>query len=127
VGRYVTRNVIPRYQGLDRAGPGRQFTVKRDHDLAASFPRATFMRSLYLHVSALNEDEYSLFTSSFTDLLASDTPLTTDADFEKQRVSIREARAWLRGRYADLPVSDLDQVRIPFSYRVTHQSSKTNS
>lgn len=72
------------------------------------------MRSLYLHVSALNDDEYSLFTSCFTDLLASDTPLTTDADFEKQKVSIREARAWLRGRYVDLPVADLDQVRILF-------------
>jgi hypothetical protein len=73
------------------------------------------MRTLFLHVSALNEDEYTLFTSSFTDLLASDTPLTTDADFDKQKVSIREARAWLRGRYADLPVSDLNQVRILLS------------
>ena len=72
------------------------------------------MRALFLHVSALNEYEYALFTSSFTDLLASDIPLTTDADFDKQRVSIREARAWLRGRYADLPASDLDQVRILF-------------
>jgi hypothetical protein len=78
------------------------------------------MRSLYLHVSALNDDEYTLFSSSFTDLLAPDTPLTTDADFEKQKVSIREARAWLRGRYVDLPASDLDQVRILFSCRGTH-------
>ena len=98
--------------------------IKLDDDLVvASFPRATIMRSLYLHVSALNEDEYSLFTSSFTDLLAFDTPLTTDADFEKQKVPIREARAWLRGRYADLPVSDLDQVRILFSCRANHDSS----
>ena len=98
--------------------------IKRDDDLVvASFPRATIMRSLYLHVSALNDDEYSLFTSSFTDLLASDTPLTTDADFEKQKVSIREARAWLRGRYADLPVSDLDQVRFLVSCRVNLESS----
>ena len=98
--------------------------IKLDDDLVvASFPRATIMRSLYLHVSALNEDEYSLFTSSFTDLLAFDTPLTTDGDFEKQKVSIREARAWLRGRYADLPVSDLDQVRILFSCRANHDSS----
>ena len=82
------------------------------------------MRSLYLHVSALNDDEYSLFTSSFTDLLAFDIPLTNDADFEKQKVSIREARAWLRGRYADLPVSDLDQVRILYSCRVTYEPSK---
>jgi hypothetical protein len=72
------------------------------------------MRSLFLHVSALNEDEFTLFTSSFADLIASDLPLATDDDFEKQTVSLREARAWLRGRYADLPVTDLDAVRTPF-------------
>lgn len=70
------------------------------------------MRSLSLHVSALNDDEYTLFTSSFADLVAPDPPLKFDDDFEKLTVSIREARAWLRGRYPDLPVSDLDQVRI---------------
>jgi hypothetical protein len=70
------------------------------------------MRSLILHVSALNDDEYTLFTSSFADLVASDQPLHTDDDFEKLTVPNREARAWLRGRYSDLPVSDLDQVRI---------------
>jgi hypothetical protein len=70
------------------------------------------MRSLFLHVSALNDDEYTLFTSSFADLVASDPPLKSDDDFEKLTVSIREARAWLRGRDPDLPVSDLDQVRI---------------
>ncbi|KAI9455074.1 hypothetical protein BJY52DRAFT_1213422 [Lactarius psammicola] len=68
------------------------------------------MRSLSLHDSALNEDEYSLFTSSFINLVASDIPPTTDADFEKQKVSIREARAWLRGRYADPPVSILERI-----------------
>ena len=70
------------------------------------------MRSLFLHVSALNDDEYNLFTSSFADLVAPDPPLTSDDDFEKLTVSVREARAWLRGRYPDLPVSDLDQVHI---------------
>jgi len=73
------------------------------------------MRSLFLHVSALNDDEYTLFTSSFADLVAPDPPLKSDDDFEKLAVSIREARAWLRGRYPDLPVSDLDQVRISLS------------
>ncbi|KAI0259071.1 hypothetical protein BC834DRAFT_661855 [Gloeopeniophorella convolvens] len=68
------------------------------------------MRSLFLHLSALNEDEYALFTSSLTDLVASDTPPLDDEQFEKQSVSIREARAWLRGRYADLPVTDLDEI-----------------
>lgn len=71
------------------------------------------MRSLSLHVSALNDDEYTLFTSSFTDLVAPDPPLKSDDDFEKLTVSIREARAWLRGRYPDL--SDLDQVRFSLS------------
>jgi hypothetical protein len=70
------------------------------------------MRSLSLHLSALNDDEYTLFTSSFADLVASDAPLTTDNDFEKHAVSVREARAWLRGRYPDLSVADLDQVSI---------------
>jgi hypothetical protein len=71
------------------------------------------MRSLFLHVSALNDDEYTLFTSSFADLVAPDPPLKSDNDLEKLTVSIREARAWLRGRYPDL--SDLDQVRVPLS------------
>jgi hypothetical protein len=73
------------------------------------------MRSLSLHVSALNDDEYSLFTSSFADLVASDSPLTTDDDFDKHTVSVRVARAWLRGRYPDLSVSDLDQVTTSLS------------
>jgi hypothetical protein len=75
----------------------------------------TLMRSLFLHVSALNDDEYTLFTSSFADIVAPDPPLKPDDDFEKLTVSIREARAWLRGRYPDLPVSDLDQVRFSLS------------
>ncbi|KAH9955826.1 hypothetical protein BC827DRAFT_1234953 [Russula dissimulans] len=73
------------------------------------------MRTLFIHVSALNDDEYTLFTSSFADLVASDIPLTTDDDFEKHTVTIREARAWLRGRYSDLPVADLDQTLLLFS------------
>ncbi|KAH9958373.1 hypothetical protein BGW80DRAFT_1256921 [Lactifluus volemus] len=73
------------------------------------------MRSLFLHVSALNDEEYTLFTSSFTDLIASDLPLSTDHDYEKQTVSVREARAWLRGRYSDLPVTDLDAILRLFS------------
>ncbi|KAI9462750.1 hypothetical protein F5148DRAFT_1212416 [Russula earlei] len=73
------------------------------------------MRSLFIHISALNDDEYTLFTTSFADLVASDVPPTTDDDFEKHTVSIREARAWLRGRYADLHISDLDDILRLFS------------
>lgn len=87
------------------------------------------MRSLFLHVSALNDDEYNLFTSSFSDLVALDLPLKVDDDFEKLTVSIREARAWLRGRYPDLPVIDLDQVCIslatPFNTFLTSELDPT--
>ena len=82
------------------------------------------MRSLSLHVSALNDDEYTLFTSSFADLVASDASLTTDDHFEKHTVSFREARAWLRGRYPDLLVADLDQVNSHFPPE--YQSSDHN-
>lgn len=81
------------------------------------------MRSLFLHVSALNDDEYTLFTSSFADLVAPDPPLKSDDDFEKLAVSIREARAWLRGRYPDLPVSDLDQILRLFPTSPGHDAT----
>ncbi|TFY71108.1 hypothetical protein EVG20_g1882 [Dentipellis fragilis] len=68
------------------------------------------MRPLVLHASALNDDEYELFTSSITDLVAPDPPPADDEHFEKVTISIREARAWLRGRYPDLPVADLDEI-----------------
>ncbi|KAF8490249.1 hypothetical protein F5888DRAFT_1808240 [Russula emetica] len=81
------------------------------------------MRSLFLHVSALNDDEYTLFTTSFADLVAPDLPLKSDDDFEKHTVSIREARAWLRGRYPDLPVSDLDQILRLFPASPGHHAT----
>ncbi|KAI0309851.1 hypothetical protein OF83DRAFT_1157242 [Amylostereum chailletii] len=67
-------------------------------------------RPLALHVSALNDEEYAFFTSSLADILAPDTFDLEDVHYEKLSVSIREARAWLRGRYQDLSVSDLDQI-----------------
>ncbi|KAI0030175.1 hypothetical protein K488DRAFT_72407 [Vararia minispora EC-137] len=66
-------------------------------------------RPLALHVSALNDEEYSLFSASFADLLADDTP-ADKIEYEAQTVSLREARAWLRGRYADIPPPELDEA-----------------
>jgi hypothetical protein len=66
-------------------------------------------RPLNLHVSALSDEEYPLFTSSFADIV-NDGSLPSKISYDKQAVSIREARAWLRGRYADIPVSDVDEV-----------------
>ena len=66
-------------------------------------------RPLTLHVSALSEEEYRSFTSSFYDLLGDDAHLDDDA-FNRETVSLREARAWLRGRYQDMQVAHVDEV-----------------
>jgi hypothetical protein len=50
------------------------------------------MRSLFLHVSALNDDEYTLFTTSFADLVAPDPRHKSDDDFEKPTVPSPYAR-----------------------------------
>ncbi|KAL4252710.1 hypothetical protein ABKN59_004083 [Abortiporus biennis] len=77
------------------------------------------MRSLSLHVSALNNAEYDLYTTCLRDLLdvynddnnsnGGSRP-SNENDFDKAAVSIREARAWLRGRYSQLPLADIDNI-----------------
>ncbi|KAI6021708.1 hypothetical protein BKA83DRAFT_4286134 [Pisolithus microcarpus] len=70
------------------------------------------MRPLTLHASALSDVEYDLYTSSAQRSL----PLArNDAHFETTTVGVREARAWLRGRYHDLPASDIDDILRLFS------------
>ncbi|KAI6158111.1 hypothetical protein BKA82DRAFT_22120 [Pisolithus tinctorius] len=75
------------------------------------------MRPLTLHASALSDFEYDLYTSSLNDLcVTNDTETSTTArDFETTTVGVREARAWLRGRYHDLPASDIDDILRLFS------------
>ncbi|KAI6134828.1 hypothetical protein EDD17DRAFT_1548956 [Pisolithus thermaeus] len=77
------------------------------------------MRPLTLHASALSDVEYDLYTSSLNDLcVTNDTDPSIardDAHFETTTVGVREARAWLRGRYHDLPASDIDDILRLFS------------
>ena len=74
------------------------------------------MRSLTLHASALNDAEYDLYTSSLRELVDSDDAPNDSispndhALYEQLRISVREARAWLRGRYNDLPVQQIDSI-----------------
>lgn len=74
------------------------------------------MRPLTLHVSALNDDEYDLYTTTFRDIVddEDDVPgsLHDDAYYESTTIGVREARAWLRGRYTDLAAGDIDSVRV---------------
>ena len=66
-------------------------------------------RPLILHVSALNDAEYTTYTSSIRDIV--DLSNNHAPDYDKLSVGVREARAWLRGRYATLAPSTLDSVR----------------
>ncbi|KAH0579780.1 hypothetical protein H2248_002617 [Termitomyces sp. 'cryptogamus'] len=61
------------------------------------------MRPLTLHASALNDEEYELYTASLRDLNDySDSATHDDAYYEGTQVGVREVRGWMRGRYAHL-------------------------
>jgi len=66
------------------------------------------MRQLSLHVSALSDLEYSAYTEALHDLIAGDQPPSDD--YQNVSVGVREVRAWLRGRYASMPLADVDTV-----------------
>lgn len=69
------------------------------------------MQFYSLHVSALNDAEYDYFTTSFSDLLVdADAYPTDDSRYDQATISTRETRAWLRGRYSSVALSDLDAV-----------------
>ncbi|RPD55623.1 hypothetical protein L226DRAFT_537099 [Lentinus tigrinus ALCF2SS1-7] len=70
-------------------------------------------RPLTLHVSALNDAEYTTYTSSIHDIVETDAEPTTD--YDKLAVGVREARAWLRGRYPALASHTLDSILRLFS------------
>jgi hypothetical protein len=67
------------------------------------------MRPLVLHVSALNDAEYVLYTAALTDL-ALPNGEGSSIDHGTLSVGVREARAWLRGRYSGVPAGGIDSV-----------------
>ena len=72
------------------------------------------MRPLTLHASALTDSEYTLYTTSLCDLAGEDDQARShshdDSYYAALKISVREARAWIRGRYTDLPPADVDAV-----------------
>ncbi|GLB39487.1 hypothetical protein LshimejAT787_0606490 [Lyophyllum shimeji] len=80
------------------------------------------MRPLTLHASALNDDEYDLYTTSLNELVWADdkdTQAHDDAYYEQIQVGVREARGWLRGRYVHLPPGVIDAILRFFSPRLS--------
>ena len=77
---------------------------------------STRKRALSLHHSALSDAEYESYTASIAELLsdtdgADNNRRLSNADWESARLSVREVRGWLRGRYGDvLNIKDIDKV-----------------
>lgn len=90
---------------------------QRSHNLVYYHPHTylplTVMRQLSLHASALNDNEYELYTTSLTDLDDSDQDATAthdDAYYEGMRIGVREVRGWMRGRYGSVSPANIDAV-----------------
>ena len=76
------------------------------------------MRQLALHTSALNDAEYDLYTASLVDIAdncSDHDAVDNDAHYERMSIGVREARAWLRGRYSHIPASAIDAILKLFS------------
>ena len=80
-------------------------------------------RPLTLHASALTNEEYTLYTTSLCDLAGEDEGARRsyheDSYYAALKISAREARAWIRGRYTDLAPSSVDAVLKLFCPNMT--------
>ncbi|KAF7288897.1 Glycolipid transfer protein [Mycena indigotica] len=66
-------------------------------------------RALTLHSSALSDAEHALFSASFCEV--ADLPQNTiDWEATRVEVSLREARAWLCGRYPEIGSGVVDEI-----------------
>ncbi|KAF9269530.1 hypothetical protein L218DRAFT_1072359 [Marasmius fiardii PR-910] len=84
------------------------------------------LRRLDLHVSALNDAEYNLYTSSLADITLTDEQYLKGHDdtyYEQLSLSLREARAWLKGRYSHLPSTVIDNILRLFSPNLSQTES----
>lgn len=88
-------------------------------------------RSLFLHVSALSDSEYSSYLHDLRDILdephKDDAPVQSslsDEQLEYQRVGTREVRAWLKGRFRDISSSDIDKVLKLFSTKANEKDQQ---
>ena len=85
------------------------------------------MRRLALHASALSDTEYDLYTAILRDIALADDDRSNgapdDPHFENMNIGVREARAWLRGRYSHLPASTIDKVHFLGSHCILNAHS----
>ncbi|KAK1220654.1 hypothetical protein PQX77_016610 [Marasmius sp. AFHP31] len=86
------------------------------------------LRRLNLHASALNDAEYSLYTSSLADITLTDEHDLQghdDSYYEQMTLTLREARAWFKGRYSHLPAAVIDDILRFFSPNLSQAENLT--
>ena len=76
---------------------------------------------MFLHISALSDEEYLVYTSALRDVLdidQADAKLGKYGEEEEllegMEVGVREVRAWMKGRYRDVQGADIDKVSKAF-------------
>lgn len=73
-------------------------------------------RTLFLHLSALSNAEYDAYVEALRDVLdINDDPgasKITDEELEHKYTQVPVVRAWMKGRFRDLGVEGIDQVKI---------------
>lgn len=78
-------------------------------------------RPIELHRSALTELEYDCYMATLSELLSQSSggppqgqmespDSSMDISLESEMVALREARAWLRGRFQSVPATMVDEV-----------------
>lgn len=92
------------------------------------------LRRLFLHLSALSDEEYQLFVGELKEVLnvqtvqrvqpdgdgyATTTTTLEESDeaaLEERGMGVREVRGWMKGRYRGAKSDDIDKVRHPLPY-----------
>ena len=71
-------------------------------------------RRLFLHLSALSDEEYSSYISALKDVIDDERELAcaSEQELENRVLGVREVRAWMKGRYRD--VQEIDKVCAGF-------------
>lgn len=80
-------------------------------------------RRLRLHPSALSDAEYTVYMDALHEVLdGADVSGLTENDLDSQQIDLREVRAWLKGRFKDLGVPEIDKARLELYYHTRIRS-----
>ncbi|KLO16296.1 hypothetical protein SCHPADRAFT_887917 [Schizopora paradoxa] len=142
-GRYATGGGITSYKGKSIGASTfitnlqqPTFSSGEEEKKSSSLPvcctssseMETQRRRLFIHLSALSDDEYEMFVLSLksvfdiddTDKSRSSRTMMREADellLEQRTIGVKEVRAWMKGRYLTVKSDVIDKILCLFSGR----------